>query len=35
MPSVSTRNHFSYNGLSGGISTLSVRSGSKPNSSTW
>jgi hypothetical protein len=34
-PMVSTRNHFSYNGFSGGISTFSVRSRSNPNSSIW
>jgi hypothetical protein len=33
-PAVSTRNHFSYSGRSGGSSTCSVRSGSKPKSST-
>ena len=33
-PRVSTRNHLSYSGRSGGSSTCSVRSGSKPKSST-
>src|SRR5262245_4845360 len=34
MPDTSTRKYFSYSGRSSGISTVSVRSGSNPNSST-